>query len=63
MYGDVSVQRVNTMGDEEGSGGAESRPMWDATCSSCGAATKVPFQPKEGRPVYCKDCYKKRRRL
>ncbi len=27
-----------------------------ADCSNCGKVTMVPFEPKEGRPVYCKDC-------
>lgn len=27
-----------------------------AECSNCGKVTMVPFEPKEGRPVYCKDC-------
>ncbi len=34
------------------------RPMYDATCSQCGQACKVPFAPEEGRPVYCRNCYK-----
>ncbi|HET8843927.1 MAG TPA: CxxC-x17-CxxC domain-containing protein, partial [Ktedonobacteraceae bacterium] len=27
------------------------------TCASCGAETTVPFQPREDRPVYCRECY------
>ncbi|HLF55135.1 MAG TPA: CxxC-x17-CxxC domain-containing protein [Candidatus Nanoarchaeia archaeon] len=37
------------------------REMHDATCSDCGAQTKVPFKPTEGKPVYCRDCYSKRK--
>ena len=33
------------------------RKMYDAICSACGAETKVPFKPIEGKEVYCKDCY------
>lgn len=29
------------------------------TCSMCGNETNVPFEPEEGRPVYCQDCLKK----
>ena len=29
---------------------------YKADCSNCGKVTMVPFEPKEGRPVYCKDC-------
>ncbi|MEK6979054.1 MAG: CxxC-x17-CxxC domain-containing protein [Candidatus Micrarchaeota archaeon] len=37
------------------------RPMYDATCSDCGQTCQVPFQPTEGRPVYCRACYSKHR--
>ena len=35
--------------------------MFDATCSDCGAACKVPFKPTEGKPVRCQDCFRKNR--
>jgi CxxC-x17-CxxC domain-containing protein len=35
------------------------REMFPATCAQCGKDTEVPFQPREGRPVYCSDCYNK----
>lgn len=38
------------------------RPMYDAICDECKKETKVPFKPTEGRPVYCRDCYAKRRK-
>ncbi|OQX50339.1 MAG: hypothetical protein B5M53_12735 [Candidatus Cloacimonas sp. 4484_209] len=28
----------------------------------CGKECEVPFQPQEGRPVYCRECYQKHRR-
>jgi CxxC-x17-CxxC domain-containing protein len=40
-----------------GGGGGGGRQMYDATCASCGAAARVPFQPQSGRPVYCRECY------
>lgn len=39
----------------------ENRPMFDVTCSECGAATQVPFEPTGSRPVYCYDCFQKRK--
>jgi len=31
-------------------------------CSECGAEiTELPFEPDGTRPVYCRDCYRKRR--
>lgn len=38
----------------------EERPMYPATCASCGKETMVPFQPREDRPVYCRECYQPR---
>lgn len=37
------------------------REMFTATCASCGAEAKVPFQPREDRPVYCSDCFANQR--
>jgi CxxC-x17-CxxC domain-containing protein len=33
------------------------RQMFPVTCSQCGKETQVPFQPRQGRPVYCRDCF------
>ncbi len=33
------------------------RQMFPAVCAQCGKDTEVPFQPREGRPVYCSECY------
>jgi CxxC-x17-CxxC domain-containing protein len=33
------------------------REMYSATCSRCGQEAKVPFVPRNDRPVYCSDCY------
>jgi len=38
------------------------RQMYTVTCADCGAETTVPFEPREGRPVYCRDCYAKQRK-
>ena len=35
------------------------REMFDATCTECKQACKVPFKPTEGKPVYCKECFAK----
>ena len=36
------------------------REMFTATCASCGAEAKVPFKPREDRPVYCSECFAKK---
>jgi len=40
-------------------GGYGRREMYSAVCASCGKDCEVPFEPREGRPVYCSDCYAK----
>ena len=37
-----------------------SRESFDAVCAECGVSTTVPFKPVEGRPVYCRDCFRAR---
>ncbi|MHC4609618.1 MAG: CxxC-x17-CxxC domain-containing protein, partial [Planctomycetota bacterium] len=32
-----------------------------AVCAECGVSTTVPFKPTQGRPVYCRDCYRSKR--
>jgi len=39
------------------------REMHKATCSECGKECEVPFKPTEGKPVYCKECYMKKKRF
>ena len=39
----------------------EQREMHDVKCADCGEQTQVPFKPDGERPVYCQDCYRKRR--
>jgi CxxC-x17-CxxC domain-containing protein len=39
------------------SGYRQQRQMHDAVCARCGKDCQVPFQPTNGRPVYCSDCY------
>ena len=35
----------------------EDREMFDAKCGDCGNDCQVPFQPKQDRPVYCRECF------
>ena len=43
-----------------GSTGGYDRPrreMFPAVCTQCGKDTRVPFQPRDDKPVYCSDCF------
>ncbi len=44
-----------------GYGYRSQRQMFPVVCAECGKDTEVPFEPREGRPVYCSDCYNKTR--
>jgi len=37
------------------------REMFPAVCADCGKQTQVPFNPRGDRPVYCSDCFGRRR--
>jgi len=44
-----------------GGGGRPPRPKFKIVCSACGREDEVPFQPREGREVFCRDCFSQRR--
>lgn len=37
------------------------REMHKAVCDECKKECEVPFKPTEGKPVYCKECYAKKK--
>ena len=37
------------------------REMFTAVCASCGKEARVPFKPRDDRPVYCSECFAKMR--
>ena len=41
--------------------GTQPRELFKAVCADCGKETEVPFRPSEDRPVYCFDCFNKRK--
>ena len=49
-------------GRSGGYGGRQPRESYDVICAECGAPTTVPFKPTEGRPVYCRDCFRAKRK-
>mgnify|MGYP001557939884 FL=1 len=54
------------MGYQQGGGsgsgyGTGPREMHKAVCGECKKECEVPFKPRDDRPVYCKDCFSKRK--
>ncbi|MHA1932613.1 MAG: CxxC-x17-CxxC domain-containing protein [Promethearchaeota archaeon] len=37
------------------------REMHKVTCADCNQEAEVPFKPDGTRPVYCQECFRKRR--
>ena len=37
------------------------REMHETTCSQCGGVARVPFLPRDDRPVLCSECFAKSR--
>lgn len=53
-------QRCKACRDAKKAAARAPREMHDAVCAECGASCKVPFIPKNDRPVYCSECFAKR---
>ena len=55
--------RVNIMDKKSGFKPKRFGPqtMHKATCAECGKECEVPFKPKGDRPVYCRECYMKKK--
>ena len=48
-------------GREHGGGPGGEQRLFQAVCADCGRDTEVPFQPRSGRAVFCRDCFNARR--
>jgi CxxC-x17-CxxC domain-containing protein len=35
------------------------REMFNAVCANCGGEARIPFRPREDRPVFCSECFAK----
>ncbi|MCL1822678.1 MAG: zinc-ribbon domain containing protein [Oscillospiraceae bacterium] len=40
---------------------ARNKETFIATCADCGGEAKIPFNPRDDRPVYCSECFAKQR--
>ncbi|NMA24465.1 MAG: zinc-binding protein, partial [Clostridiales bacterium] len=50
-------QRCKPCRNARKSGMSGQRELFAATCASCGNEARVPFRPRDDRPVYCSDCF------
>jgi len=40
---------------------SRARVETQAVCSQCGKETTVPFRPTQGRPIFCRECFREKR--
>ena len=53
--------RAARKNNSRGAAGGQ-RQMFDAVCGSCGKDCKVPFEPRNDRPVFCSECFESNKR-
>lgn len=54
-------QRCKACRDAKKSASRSERKMYTATCAICGKEAKVPFEPRNDKPVYCSECFAARK--
>jgi CxxC-x17-CxxC domain-containing protein len=54
-------QRCKSCRDARKNGSRNEREMFEATCAGCGGVARIPFRPREDRPVYCSECFARQR--
>jgi len=53
--------RARAPRSRRGLGEIGTRELFFAVCSVCGRDARLPFKPRGDRPVYCGDCFVRRR--
>ncbi len=58
-------KRVAVLSAPQAGGNAQhfTRVETRAICSKCGKETTVPFRPKQGRPIFCRECFTQKRNI
>lgn len=54
-------QRCKSCRDARKNASRKERVFYTSVCAMCGGEAKIPFEPREDRPVYCKECFEKLR--
>lgn len=52
-------RRTRKSGRQDSRGFGAPRQMFPVVCAQCGKDTEVPFEPRNDKPVYCNDCFRK----
>ena len=59
--GGAPSRRESGGGGGGGGGGGPQREYFLAICGECGKEAQLPFKPRGDRPVYCSECFDKKR--
>ena len=59
--GNFDNKKNNKFGGDGFRGGFRPAEKHKAVCDDCKKDCEVPFKPTQGKPVYCRDCYAKRK--
>ena len=54
-----SVVRIAVLQEKNSS--KQAREMYEIVCADCGKVDKVPFMPRNDKPVYCSECFENHR--
>ena len=57
----MSPQRCSNCRSKKAAKKENAPKRFEIVCDHCGKHDSVPFQPKVGRPVFCKDCFQSNR--
>lgn len=52
-----SPQRCTKCRSKKGVKASDTTTKYEIVCDNCGRNDRVPFQPKTGRSVFCRDCF------
>mgnify|MGYP003525243120 CR=1 FL=1 len=55
-------QRCKACRDARKNATRPQKELFSTVCAKCGKEAKVPFQPSNDRPVYCSECFEKRKK-
>jgi CxxC-x17-CxxC domain-containing protein len=55
------AKRVSVLGGPSATRPVRAKIETAAVCSQCGKETTVPFRPTQGRPIFCRECFRERR--
>jgi CxxC-x17-CxxC domain-containing protein len=53
----MAPQRCAKCRSKKAAMGGDAPKRFEIVCDNCGKHDQVPFQPKVGRPVLCRECY------